>query len=56
MKYVIDSSILIDMKFFYPQIFPFLWEKMTELIASNELISVKEAYNEIAGRDDFISN
>ena len=55
MKYVIDSNILIDMKHFYPQIFPSLWNKMNELIADNEMISVKEAFNELTSRNDFIS-
>jgi hypothetical protein len=55
MKYVIDSNILIDMKHFYPKIFRSLWNKMDELIASNEMISVKEAYNELTSRNDFIS-
>ena len=55
MKYVIDSNILIDMKHFYPQIFTSFWNKMNELIASNEMISVKEAYNELTSRNDFIS-
>jgi hypothetical protein len=45
MKYVIDSNILIDMKHFYPRIFPALWNKMNVLVASNELTS----------RNDFIS-
>lgn len=55
MKYVIDSSILIEMKNYYPEIFPTLWGKMNELISANEMISVKEAYNELTARNDFIS-
>jgi hypothetical protein len=56
MKYVIDSNILIDMKHFYPDIFKSLWDKMNKLVNENELISVKEAYNEISARNDFISD
>jgi hypothetical protein len=55
MKYVIDSNILIDMKHFYPKVFPNLWIKMNELINNNEIISVKEALNELTARNDFIS-
>lgn len=55
MKYVIDSSVLIDMKHFYPRIFPSLWVKINELVKAKNLISVREAYNEIIERDDFLS-
>lgn len=55
MKYVIDSSAIIDMKHFYPNIFPSIWKKINELVKNIEIISVKEAYHEITGRADFLS-
>jgi hypothetical protein len=55
MKYVIDSNILINMKHFYPEVFKSLWDKMNDLVTTNEMISVKEAYNEITARNDFIT-
>ena len=55
MKYVIDSSVIIDMKHYYPEIFLSLWSKFNVLVESKEIISVKEAFNEITGRDDFLS-
>ena len=55
MKYVIDSSVILDMKHYYPEIFKELWEKFNELVRTEQIISVKEAYNEITGREDFLS-
>lgn len=55
MKYVLDSSALIDLKHHYPEIFPSLWNKLSELAENGNIISVKEAYNEVSGRGDFIS-
>lgn len=56
MKYVIDSSVIIDMKHYYPDIFKELWDKFNILVSSEEIISVREAYNEITGREDFLSD
>jgi len=53
MKYVFDSGPLIDLfRHYYPERFPSLWEKFNLLVSNGKIISVKEVYNEIDGKED----
>ena len=53
MKYVFDSDSLIDLfRHYYPERFPTLWEKFDILVSGEELISVREVFNEIGSSED----
>jgi hypothetical protein len=53
MKYIFDSGPLIDLfRHYYPERFPSLWEKFHLLVSKGKIISVKEVYNEIEGKED----
>ena len=53
MKYVFDSDSLIDLfRHYYPERFPTLWEKFDVLVSGEELISVREVFNEIGSSED----
>lgn len=53
MIYVLDSGPLIDLfKHYYPDRFPSLWEKFSELVATNKIVSVDEVYSEISDYGD----
>jgi len=57
MKYVFDSGPLIDLfRHYYPSRFPTLWERFHALVLEDELISVKEVYNEINSREDMLTS
>ncbi len=57
MKYVFDSGPLIDLfRHYYPSRFPTLWEKFHALVLEDELISVREVYNEINSREDVLAS
>ena len=57
MKYVFDSGPLIDLfRHYYPQQFPSLCEKFHTLVSNEEIISVREVYNEIKSREDALAN
>jgi len=57
MKYVFDSGPLIDLfRHYYPSRFPTLWEKFHNLVLEEELISVREVYNEINSRKDMLTS
>jgi len=55
MKYVIDSSSLINLKFYYTDIFESFWENFNELVSTGTVISVREVFHEVLERDDFLS-
>lgn len=55
MKYVFDSGPLIDLKHYYSGIFKSFWSRFDQLINDGTIISVREVYNEISGRNDFVS-
>ncbi len=53
MKYVFDSDSLINLfRHYYPERFPTLWEKFDALVSAEELISVREVFNEIGSSED----
>lgn len=52
MSYLIDSSSLINFKYYYEEIFSSFWQSLEELIETNELFSVREVLNEISKQDD----
>jgi len=57
MKYVFDSGPLIDLfRHYYPSRFPTLWEKFHDLVLEEELISVRDVYNEINSREDTLTS
>ncbi len=57
MIYVFDSNTLITLfKYYYPSRFPSLWEKFTQAVASQNIISVREVKNEISQYDDVLSD
>ena len=48
MKYVIDTNALRTFfRFYYRQVTPELYDNLDKMIKNNELISVKEVYNEM---------
>lgn len=48
MIYIFDTSVFIAMfNWYYESRFPTLWNKFYEMISLNEIISVKEVYQEI---------
>lgn len=56
MKYVFDTGPLIDLfRYYYPERFPSLWDKFHALVYQNEIISVREVYNEINSREDALA-
>lgn len=56
MRYVFDTGPLIDIfNHYYPARFPSLWEKFDSLVSEKKLISVREVYNEILGRDNILA-
>jgi len=57
MKYVFDSGPLIDLfRHYYPSRFLTLWGRFHALVLEDELISVKEVYNEINSREDMLTS
>lgn len=57
MKYVFDTGPLIDLfRHYYPSRFPSLWENFHALLSEEELISVREVYNEINSREDTLTS
>ena len=54
MKYSIDTSALLEgwRRFYPPDVFPALWEKLEELIESGELRATEEVFHEIERKDD----
>jgi len=47
MTYVFDNSSLSNLKHFYPEVFKSVWAGLDELIASGELLSTREVWNEL---------
>lgn len=56
MKYVFDSGPIINLKYYYSNIFTSFWLRFDELIADQLIISAMEVYNELSSRGDFISD
>ena len=56
MIYVLDSGPLIDLFWhYYPNRFPSLWERFSELVRIGRVVSVDEVYSEIEGHGDRLS-
>lgn len=46
--YVLDTSILIEIsKYYFPEIFPSLWDRLKFLVMNDDLISLKEVQEEL---------
>ena len=57
MIYIFDSSTLINLfRYYYKDRFPTLWNNFNDLVESGNIISVREAYNEIANSEDDLSS
>ncbi len=51
--YCIDTSSLINLKYYRGDVFPTIWEKLESMIRNGELISPLEVYEEIkVGQDE----
>lgn len=56
MVYAFDSDTLINLfTHYYPKRFPTLWDMFNSLVSKEQLISVREVYNEIGSREDTLS-
>ena len=54
--YIIDTSSLVELNRHNPlDVFPTIWDKLTELIDKNRLVAPKEVLNEISQNDDQLS-
>jgi hypothetical protein len=51
MKYIFDTSSLIKLKHFYPNIFQSVWVGLDKLVKEGYFISTREVWNELDGRD-----
>jgi hypothetical protein len=47
MVYVLDTSSLIVIENYYPDLFPTFWNKLNTLVANGQIISTKEVFREI---------
>ncbi len=58
MKYSIDTSALLDgwVRYYPPDVFPSLWDKIDELVSSGILLASEEVLFELEKRDDEIFN
>ena len=57
MNYVFDTGPLIDLfRHYYMERFPTLWELFHDLVLEEDLISVREVYNEINSREDTLTS
>lgn len=54
MRYSIDTSAILDgwIRYYPPDTFPGLWERIDELIAARQLIATEEVLHELAKKDD----
>lgn len=54
MSYSIDTSALMDgwLRYYPPEVFERLWERMDELIDEGRLLAVDEVLREIEQKDD----
>lgn len=50
MLYVFDTSSFIIMGHYFPLSFPTFWQNINDSVAKDELISVREVYNELNGQ------
>lgn len=53
-SYCIDTNALIDLwrRYYPPDIFPSLWEKLEKLISDGYLIAPREVFRELESQDD----
>ena len=52
MIYVFDTSAFIVLKHYFPARFPSLWAGLDKLVASGEVVSVREVLNELSSYND----
>lgn len=45
--YVFDTNVFIALGFYYPSRFPTIWDKLSRLVDSGDIVSVKEVKNEL---------
>ena len=53
-KFVFDTNVLIDLKYFNPHIFKSLWQNIYNLIEDNKIYSVSEVQLELSKSEDFL--
>lgn len=52
MSYVFDTSSFRILRHYYPNRFPSVWAGLDELVASGQIISTREVFNELERFDD----
>jgi len=52
MIYVFDTGAFIVLKNYYPTAFPTLWGRIDTAVASGEIVSVREVFNELHNYND----
>jgi O-methyltransferase involved in polyketide biosynthesis len=54
LRYSVDTSAILDgwIRYYPPDTFPGIWERIDELIASGQLIATEEGLHELAKKDD----
>lgn len=56
-KYIFDSNIFMNLQQRQPiDVYPSVWEKISELMEDGTIISSQEVYEEIIAGDDYLSN
>lgn len=53
-KFVFDTNVLIDLKYFNPHIFKSLWQNIYNLIEEDKIYSVSEVQLELSKAEDFL--
>ena len=53
-KFVFDTNVLIDLKYFNPHIFISLWQNIYNLIEEDKIYSVSEVQLELSKSEDFL--
>ena len=47
MIYVFDTSSFSNLEFYYPTIFPSIWDNLNVLVEDGSIISTREVWNEL---------
>lgn len=56
MKYSFDSGPLINLKYYFPQVFKSLWGQFEILVEQGDIVCARDVYNELINRGDSISD
>lgn len=52
MIYVFDTSSIVVMNNYYPDVFPSFWERLDRLVTAGTITSTREVWNELARYND----